>query len=205
MHTIDLLKGEGLPAKTTIGSLLYTALIFILPLLIGAILLGWYVINRTNIDIALSQKDRLEKEEAALRSRTTQYMELENEKKLFVARLNEVSKCVDTFVQWTPVLISLAKNIPNQVIMDNLSSSNLNAGAVKSSNDPNKPLVIPIPQKKMAAMITGQTQDVFNLQIQDYEKKLNSEELLKPYLRELKYSLQGSSCTMNFTLQKQKK
>jgi hypothetical protein len=76
---------------------------------------------------------------------------------------------------------------------------------MKPVNDPNKPLMIPIPQKKMTAVITGQKQDVFNIQVQDYEKKLYSEGLLKPYLRELKYSIQGPSCTMNFTLQKQKK
>jgi hypothetical protein len=205
MHAIDLLKGEGLPAKTTIGSVVFTTLIFVLPLLIGALILGKYAINKTSLDVKEGQKERLKKEIASFQSDTKQVSEQLKEKKLFIANLNEVSKCVDTYIPWTPVLVSLARNIPDPVIIDNLTASNANTGSMRLVNDPNKPLTIPIPERKMTAAISGQEQNVFNLLVQDYEKKLNSEELLKPFLRELKYSIQGSSCTMNFTLQKQKK
>lgn len=211
MHTIDLLKGQALPPKTTLGSLVFTALLFVVPLLVGAVVLGMYAINKTNIDVQNGQIERLEKQIADAQPNTLEMSELEKSKKLCAARLGEVSKCVDTYLQWTPVLIALAENMPEKMIMDSLSASSVNPGGIKKSSDPNKTLVIPIPQKRMTAVISGRGTDVFNLKVQDYQKKLKSEQLLA-HIKEITHLMQAQtadnqlqSFTMSFIFEKQKK
>ncbi|MBN1975642.1 MAG: hypothetical protein JW787_18555 [Sedimentisphaerales bacterium] len=211
MHTIDLLKGQALPPKTTLGSLVFTALLFVVPLLVGSVVLGMYAINKTNIDVQNGQIERLEKQIADAQPNTLEMSELEKSKKLCVARLGEVSKCVDTYLQWTPVLIALAENMPEKMIMDSLSASSVNPGGIKKSSDPNKTLVIPIPQKRMTAVISGRGTDVFNLKVQGYQKTLKSEQLL-PHIKEITHLMQAQtadnqlqSFTMSFIFEKQKK
>ena len=211
MHTIDLLKGHGVPPKTTLGSVIFIAIVFVLPLFIGALMVGIYAIDKTRIDVMESQKVRLENKASLSQPEMKEVSELKTEKGLYLARLNEVSKCVDTYLPWSPVLIALAENMPKQMVLDSLVVSNINTGTIKKNNDPNKPLVIPIPQKKMVAEISGQGEGSFNELVQGYQAKLKSEKKLLPYLKDLTNIIQArtgnsqaDSFEMNFVFEKRK-
>jgi Tfp pilus assembly protein PilN len=214
MHTIDLLKGQGLPAKTTLGSVFFTVLMFVVPLLVGAGMAGFYLINKTEIDIKQGQIDGLKKSTEDLKPKVAQTEKLARERDLYTARLTEVSKCVDTYQQWTPVLIAVSENMPENMIMNKLAVINDEGrGAGRRNSDPNKPLTIPIPQRKMTAELSGKSgTDTFNTKVQEYQKKLKSEPSLSLQLKDLTYQMQAASgdnpqdsFTMSFVFEKQKK
>jgi hypothetical protein len=212
MHTIDLLKGQGLPAKTTLGSVFFAVLIFVLPLLIGAGMVGFYAINKTNIEIKQGEIERLEKVITDSQPNVLKTKNLVKERDSYAARLAEVSKCVDTYLQWTPVLIAVSENMPDNMIMRSLSVANDGArSAAKRNTDPNKPLTIPIPQRKMTAELVSSGTETFYTTVQDYQKKLKSSESLQSELKTLTYTMQArtvdnpvDSSTMSFVFQKQK-
>ena len=212
MHTIDLLKGQGLPAKTTLGSVFFAVLIFVLPLLIGAGMVGFYAINKTNIEIKQGEIERLEKVIADSEPNIIKTKSLVKECDLYTARLTEVSKCVDTYLQWTPVLIEISENMPDNMVMRSLSVANDGArSAVKRNTDPNKPLTILIPQRKMTAELVSSGTETFYTAVQDYQKKLKSSESLQSELKTLTYTMQArtadnpvDSSTMSFVFQRQK-
>ena len=214
MHTIDLLKGQGLPAKTTLGSVFFAAMIFVVPLLVGAGMVGLYLLNNTKIEIKQGEIDRYKKEIEDLKPKVRQTAKMVEEKNSIANRLGEVSKCVDTYTQWTPVLIDVAKNLPENMKMNRLAITNeqsRNSG--RRNNDPNKPLIIPIPQRKMTLEISGRGKEDFNLKVQEYQNTLKSKASLGPELLKsatfLKLPKPADSnddlFTMNFILENQKK
>ncbi len=212
MHTIDLLKGQGLPAKTTLGSVFFTAMIFVVPLLVGAAMLGFYLVNKIEIDVQQRQLTSLKNDIARLEPNVMRLNKLKNERDSYTKKLTEVSKCVETNLQLTPVLISVAENIPEKMLMNKLSVTNEENRGTRKISEPNKPLIIPIPQRKMTAELTGSGRDGFNKLVQDYQQKLKSEPSLKSKLKTLTYLMQTASAdnpresyTMSFVFEKQKK
>ena len=212
MHTIDLLKGQGLPAKTTLGSVFFTAITFVIPLLIGAGMLGFYVVNKTEIDIQKNLIENYKNEITKSEPNKMKLNKLKTERELYAKKLIEVSKCVDTYQQWTPVLITVAENIPEKMVMKSLSVTNAESRAIRRINEPNKPLEIPIPQRKMTAELIGSGNEGFNALVQEYQQKLKSAPALKTQLKTLTYLMQAASAdnpkesfTMNFVFERQKK
>lgn len=211
MHKIDLLKGQGLPVKTTIGSVFFAALIFVVPLLIAAAMVGFYLTNKTEIGITTSQIERLDKIIADSEPNASKTEKMRKELNYYATRLNEVAKCVKTYVQWTPVLIDIVKDKPEQMVMKRLEVVNDDKSSVKKNNDPNKPLVLKIPQRKMTLEINGDGMGDYNLTVQEYQNKLRMESSLQPdILRDLKYlrkprtnDSNEDTYTMNFVFQRQ--
>ena len=211
MHTIDLLKGQGLPAKTTLGSVFFAVLIFIVPLLIGAAMAGFYSINKVQIEVLNTGIAGFEKSIKDSEPNVLKTKSLVKEMDLYAARLSEVSKCVDTYLQWTPVLIAISENMPDNMIMKSLSVANNDArSGIRKNTDPNKPLTIPIPVRKMTAELVSNGTDTFYTVVQEYQKKLKAEPSLMT--ENITYTMQArtvenpvDSSTMSFVFQKQKK
>ncbi len=211
MHTIDLLKGRGLPAKTTFGSVFFVVLMFVVPLLIGAAMAGFYLINQIEIGITASDMEKLDNIIAELKPNAEKTDNLRKEINLYTTRLTEVSKCVKTYVQWTPVLIDVVKDKPERMFMNRLTVTNDDKNTVIRNSDPNKPLVLPIPQRKMTLELSGSGTEDYNLMVQDYQNHLRMESSLQPdLLRDLKYLRQPrvadsneDTYTMNFVFQRQ--
>ena len=51
MHTIDLLRGQGVPAKTTLGSAAIIVVMIVVPILAAAGMVDRYMQNDTDIGI----------------------------------------------------------------------------------------------------------------------------------------------------------
>lgn len=178
MHTIDLLKGQGIPPKTTFRSVFFTALVFVLPLIAGSIMVGMYAVNKINLEMRMIEVEKLTKKLEDNMSGKQEAAKFQKEQNYYAARIDEASKCIDTYFQWSPVLIALAKNMPEDMVMDNLSVSNVNTAVLKKTDDPNAGLVIPIPKKKMTIDLSGSGKD-YTAKVQEYKEKLESEQSLK--------------------------
>ncbi len=212
MHTIDLLKGEGLPAKTTLGSVLVTAIIFVLPLLAGAVLAGMYSIDKTELDVMQRQIDHYKKTITESEPNVKRLREMEKQANTYTARLGEVQKCVVTYLQWTPVLIAVAKNMPDKMVINRVAvTSDESKYTGRRNTDPNKPLTIPIPQRKMTVELSGTGTEACTTFVQDYQNTLKAEQSLKPQLGNITYLMNAKtnenpaeSFTMTFVLENQK-
>ena len=102
--------------------------------------------------------------------------------------------------------------MPQDMVIDNLSVTSIDTSPRKKTDDPNLPLVIPIPKKKVTVDLRGIGKDTYNIQVQQYQEKLKSEESLVSMLDDITYIKQTvrpdkpeESYTMNFILDKKKK
>jgi len=212
MHTIDLLKGQGIPPKTTFGGAVCTALILIFPLLVGAALIGMYASNKTTLESRKYRAEKLKETLSGLLPNTQETANIRKEKNSYIIKLQEASKCIDTYYQWTSVLIPLVENLPDNMLMDKIFVTNTSQGSIKKSSDPNAPLVVPIPKKKMTIELHGLGSDSYTELVQGYREKLNSEESLNPVLENVTYVKEATSpvnpnekFTMSLVFEKKKK
>ncbi|MBN2589348.1 MAG: hypothetical protein JXA96_05775 [Sedimentisphaerales bacterium] len=202
MHTIDLLKGQGIPQKTTLGSVFFTALVFVLPLLIGAWMIGMYATNKINLDV-------MERQVSQLKDSADEIEKLERELNNFKPEWIDIKKCVDTYIQWTPALISVVENMDDDMLIDSLVVTNDGSKGTSRNNttDPNS---ISIPQRTMAAQFSLRDPNMIKLNrlMGDYKKKLDVKKELLSDLINLEYfqtpQNPDNSYTMNFIFKRKK-
>ena len=201
MHRIDLLKGQGIPAKTTSTGIVVLILTVIVPILVAVGMLDWYMRTKTSIDITAQSIDNARKmiTERALDLKLQKSQE--REIALLNSKLREVSRCVDTFMQWTPILMTVAKDMPQKMIMSKLEAQSTGAARrrTRGSNEPNQPLEIPIPSRTMVMNIHGTGGDNYDPVVQQFQEALNSSPVLEPRIKDIIYSrqagIQGSGQT----------
>ncbi len=189
MHKIDLLKGQGIPAKTTTGGIIVLTLIVIVPFLSAVGMLDRYW--QTKIDIELMQqrivigKEAISLHEPDLKLKKS----LDQKITLLNGQLSEVSRCIDTFIQWSPIMVTLSENMPSKMIMSKLSTQNTNVRRAtttrKRNSDPNKPSNIPIPERTMVMNICGNKPGSYDTMVQGYQEHLNLSPALKPILKNI--------------------
>ena len=213
MHKIDLLKGQGIPPKVTFGNVIIIIITIIVPVLVLAGFLDKYLRNNIEIENIEHNIGSLEQNVTKSQPDMKVTLELQGQRDIYAARLNEVAKCVDTYMQWSPVLIELAQKIPPEIIMTKMevTTEPIKTNG-KQNNDPNKPLSIPIPERKMVMELNGIGTDSFNTIVQNYQKNLKASEILKSELKDLKFYMNTNinedsleTYYLNFVFQKPKK
>jgi hypothetical protein len=195
MHKIDLLKGQGIPAKTTTGGVIILTLAVVIPLLVAVGLLDWYL--QTKIDIEVMQQRIITGNETI--SRYTPDLKLKKSLDQQIAILNnqllEVSHCLDTFIQWSPILITLSENMPSRMIMNRLTTQCTSASArrTRKNTDSNKPVSLPIPERTMVMNISGSRPGSYVTMVQEYQESLSLSLVLRPKLKDIIPSTEAST------------
>ncbi len=200
MHTIDLLRGQGIPAKTTLGSVGMIIVIITVPILTAAWMVDRYIQNKTDIEIkqqaisteqatidkfagAVKFKDSLEKEQSAINS-----------------KLSEVSSCLGRYIQWSPVLVTLAENMPRGMIMNGLrAESTIDRQRVAGEKDPKSTV-----KRTLVIDISGTERRDYGDEIANYSRRLKSSSVLGPKLEKIEFSQKPGSTgeinTVSYTM-----
>jgi len=200
MHTIDLLRGEGIPAKTTLGSVGMIIVIIAVPILAAAGMVDRYIQNKTDIGIkqqaitteqatidgladAVKFKDSLLSKQNAIRS-----------------KLSEVSSCLGRYIQWSPVLMTLAENMPRGMVMNALrADSTIDRPRAAGGKD-----VKPTVKRTLVIDISGTERRDYGDEIENYSKRLKSSSELGPKLEKIEFSQKPGSTgdinTVSYTM-----
>lgn len=205
MHTIDLLRGQGVPAKTTPGSVAIVIVTVAVPFVVAMWMLDWYLQNRTIISID-SQAIAKEQETIDKLAQAVELKEsLEKKRNLIGKRLSEVSSCIGGYIQWSPVLVTLVKNMPGKMVMSELSAESKRVKkSVPKDNDPNRPVSITVSQRTLALDITGSLPGNYDQIVKDYRNRLKSSDMLAPKLKDIVVSQKpggsGDDKTVSYTM-----
>ncbi|MHC4331424.1 MAG: hypothetical protein ACYSWW_25245 [Planctomycetota bacterium] len=205
MHTIDLLRGEGIPPKTTLGSVLIVVVIAAVPVLVGAAMADRYLQSRETI--AIQQKaittDKATIEEladiVALQKLVEQSQSVTN------TRLSEVASCLGDYVQWSPVLVTLVENMPEKMVMSKLSAeSTVERIRVPKKDNPNQEIDVSVTKRTLVLDISASQPGNYETIVRDYRTRLKASELLGPKLEEITASKKpggsGDDKTVSWTM-----
>ncbi|MHC4324732.1 MAG: hypothetical protein ACYSUX_10705 [Planctomycetota bacterium] len=203
MHNIDLLRGQGIPAKTTLGSAAMVVVIVVVPLLAAAAMMDRYAQNITDIGIKQQKistaQETIEENADAVKFKKS----LETEQNAIRSKLSEVSSCLGKYIQWSPVLDTLAKYMPSNMVMSGLKAeSTSERQRVASEKDPNR--MVTVTKRILVLDISGTETRDYGTVVKSYASRLKSSSVLGPKLENIEVSQKpggtGDDNTVSYTM-----
>lgn len=197
MHTIDLLRGQGIPAKTTLAGVIILVMAVVVPFVVAVGMLDKYLRNRTVISV---QQQAIANEQSKINelSDAVKLTEsLQKKKNLVNSRLSEVSSCIDQYIQWSPVLETLAENMPWNMILTSLTAELKQVTrTVPRKDDPEKTDNISVPKRILILNISGAQRGNYATAIKQFRENLKSSASLGPKLEDIIVSQSQESGTL---------
>lgn len=186
MHTIDLLRGQGVPAKTTLGSVAILAVIVAVPILAGAVLLDRYLHNREVIAIGQEGIAKTQETIDHYAADVKFQEQMEQRRGGVNTRLAEVKSYLGDYVQWSPVLVTLAENMPAEMVISKLTAE-VRRSRERSfeNNDPNRPVSVNTTKRTLTLDISGGAAGSYDAVVRKYGDRLRSSPSLGPKLENI--------------------
>ena len=205
MHTIDLLRGQGIPAKTTLGSAAMVVMMVVVPILAAAGIVDRYMQNKTDIEI---KQQTITTEEATIEEFADAVKfkkSLEKEQGAINSKLSEVSSSLGNYIQWSPVLETLARHMPAKMVMSGLSAGSTSVRQkVPSEKDPKQTVNVTIIKRTLVLDINGSEQLDYGSLVKTYASRLKSSQELGPKLENIEVSQKPGSAgdinTVSYTM-----
>ncbi|MHC4640204.1 MAG: hypothetical protein ACYS32_01065 [Planctomycetota bacterium] len=189
MFTIDLLKGECTPRKSSPGSVATAATAAFVPVFIAIAMLGFYLLNRIFISVQASAIASYETKISKMSDAINQQQSLEEEIKTYNDCLSEVSSNLDRHVQWSPTLVTLVENIPDSVMLKSLNVKQQSTRMkVPQKDDPTKTIDVFVPVRSLQMTVVGLPESNCDDAIKNYSEQLRSSSVLSPKLENIRIS-----------------
>jgi len=189
MYTIDLLKGQGIPRKSTPGSIATAAATAFVPVVIAIAMLGLYLRNEIVISIQASTITNYETKTRDLSDAVKQQKAFEEEIKTYKNYLTEVSNNIDKHTQWSPVLVTVVENLPDSVVLTSLEVKQRSVRQkVPKKDEPKVMIDVTIPVRNLLMTVAGLPDSNSDQEIKDFSDRLRSSDLLGPKLENVRVS-----------------
>jgi len=189
MFTIDLLKGRGIPAKTHPRNIAVAAVTVVVPVIITIAMFGFFLHNRIIISIKKNTIGNYETRISGFSDAIKLQKSFEEEKSIYSNCLSEVSSSFARHTQWSPVLVTLVKNMPDSVMLTALdvkqSSTKIK---VPQKDDPKKMIDASVPLRTLQMTVVGRPKTNCDEAIRDFSERLRSSSLLGPKLDNIRTS-----------------
>jgi Tfp pilus assembly protein PilN len=194
MFKIDLLKGQGLPLKSSSGGIAIVAVTIAVPLYILIIMFGFHVNDITYMAIREQEIGRCQSGIAKLSDAVRMQESLEKEKILYDACLSEVKSSIGKYVQWSPVLVTMVENMPNSVMLTELEVRQDSVRRkVPKPDNPQEMIEATVPVNILRMSISGGPQYDCNKEVRDFQDRLQSSAFLGPKLENIVVSRESET------------
>ena len=194
MFTIDLLKGQGVPMKSSPGGIAIAAITVVVPLIVATIMFGFYLNDKTTTLIKEQDIDRCQAEIDKLSGAVELKESLEKEKIVYGDALSEVKSSISRYIQWSPVLVTLVENMPNSVVLTGLEARQDSVRKkVPKKDNPQEMTEANVPVRILRMTVSGSPQYDCNKDVRDFQERLNSSALLGPKLENIVVSRESET------------
>ncbi|MFA5422987.1 MAG: hypothetical protein WC374_03950 [Phycisphaerae bacterium] len=186
MIKIDLLNGQGIPAKSRPEGIIATAITIIVPFVIALIMLGIYMSNRVVIKIQERETAGYEKKIEALSGEMRSYKEYQRQRGLVKQRITETAQAIESHEQWSDILITVVENIPDSLVLTKMSAEQRFIKVeISGSGESKKNIKKTIPVRTLYLTLGGAAGDVSDRQVQEFRDKLRFSKILGSKLEDI--------------------
>ncbi len=186
MFTIDLLKGQGVPMKSSPGGIAIAAATVAVPFIVAIIMFGFYLNDKTAASLKKQEVARCQAEIDKLSGAVELHESLEKEKIVYGDCLLEVKSSISRYIQWSPVLVTLVENMPNSVVLTALEVREDSVRKkVPKKDNPQEMIEANVPVKILRMSVSGRPKYDCNKDVRDFQKRLNSSPFLGPKLENI--------------------
>jgi Tfp pilus assembly protein PilN len=194
MFKIDLLKGQGLPMKSSPGGIAIAAVTVAVPMTIAIIMFGFYLNDRTHVSIKEQEIVRCQAEIDKLSGAVEQQDSLEKEKIVYGNYLSEVKSSISRYIQWSPVLVTLVENMPDSVMLTELEVMQHSVRKkVPNKDNPQEMVEKNVPVRILRMSVSGSPQHDCDKAVRDFRNHLRSSAFLGPKLENIGVSQESET------------
>lgn len=192
MYTIDLLKGQGRPVRTKPQGVAIFAATFTVPILVAMLMVGFYVHNEVVISVNKQNVITFDNQTQRLADAVKTKIASEKTKTEINACLADVSTSIQKHIQWSPILVTLAENLPDSVILTKLE--------VRQSSSKRKTVAIAESGKKadtqsvvrtLKMSVSGNPSYNCDVEVRAFRDRLRASSTLGPKLDDVIIASQG--------------
>jgi len=189
MFTIDLLKGESIPIKSKPEGIAAATATFAVPVIVAIVMFGFYLINSIAISIQKQEIVNYETKTNELSDAVELQKSFEKEENVINSSLSEVSSSIGRHTQWSPVLVTLAENMPDSMVLTNLEvEQRFVRSKVPKKDDPQTMVNINVPVRTLRLSVSGKPQDNWEEAVRDFRDRLRFSTVLGPKLEDIRVS-----------------
>ncbi len=194
MFTIDLLKGQGIPMKSSPGGIAIAAVTVAVPMTFAIIMFGFYLNNRTYVSIREQEIVRCQAEIDKLSGAVELQKSLEKEKITYANYLSEVKSSISRYIQWSPVLVTLVENMPDSVMLTELEVKQHSVRKkVPKKDNPQEMIEKNVPIRILRMSVSGSPQHDCDKAVRDFRNRLRSSAFLGPKLENIGVSQESET------------
>jgi hypothetical protein len=186
---IDLLKGQGIPIKSRPEGIAVAVITFAVPLIITVVMFGCYL--HTGIVMSIQRQGivNYEKRIRELSVAVELQRSFEEKKSTINNCLSEVSSSIGRHSQWSPVLVTMVKNMPDSVILTALElKDHLLRKKVPDKTNPKQMVDVAVTVRTLKLTVSGDPRYNHDKAVRDFADRLRFSTLLGPKLEEIRVS-----------------
>jgi hypothetical protein len=189
MYTVDLLQGRGLPTKSRPRLVALAAAVLAVPVVTGAVLLGWYLTNGVFISVQQRSLSRYQAGIDRFSEAIKKQESLEKRQAEVTASVSEISTAVAGYVQWSPILVTLVQKMPASAILTDLKVSTRPVRRkVPRKDNPDKKIEKAVPVRTLRVNVAGTPDAASDKQIRGFTEELRVSEVLGSQLEDIRVS-----------------
>ena len=183
MFTIDLLKGQNVPVKSSSGGIAIVVATVVVPLTVEIIMFGSYLNNKLVVSRNEREITRCQAEIGELSDAVEMQASLEKQKTTYGNYLSEVKSSINRYAQWSPVLVTLVENMPNSLMLTKLEvKEHTVRKKVPKRDNPQEMTEKNVPVRTLRISVNGSPQHNCDKAVRDFRDSLWSSAFLGPKL-----------------------
>jgi len=186
MFTIDMLKGRGLPEKRSPKGIMVGVLGLAVPVIIAIIVFGMYLSNAIAISVNRQEIANYRKKTDSLSKNMEEQKSFQRQKEAINAVLSEVSSSIDRHTQWSDVLVTVARSMPDSMVLDKLEAKQeFVKKRVPKKDDPDTKMEIIVPVRSLCIRVSGKSETDCDIAVRNFSEKLRVSDVLGPRLKNI--------------------
>lgn len=186
MFTIDLLKGHGVPLKSSPWGIAISAITAAVPLIIAIVMFGIYLNNKVIVSVRRQEVIRCQSEIERLSSAVERQNSYIRDKVVYNNCLSEVQSSVGRYIQWSPVLMTLVENMPDSMTLTGLEiKEHFVRKKVPKKENPQELVETNVPMQVLRMSVSGSSHQNSDKAIREFRDSLRSSEALGPNLENI--------------------
>lgn len=186
MFTIDLLKGQGIPVKSTPKRVVLGALTVGIPAAVALAMFNCYLQSATAISVQKQAISDYEAKTRKLSNAAASHDSLSEQKRRHTNTLVEVNTALARHTQWSPVLKTIVANLPDSVALAALEvKQQYEKKEVPKKDDSDKTMQVKVPVPMLRLRIAARPELEFDEALRDFRERLLSSQALHQKLKNI--------------------
>lgn len=189
MYAIDLLKGQGIPARSRPEGIVVIAITTLVPVIVAIAMVGVYLSNKVIINVQKQEVAGFERKIDNLSEAMGIYKSYSQKKGRIQQCLTEASNVIGRRSQWSDILVAIVENMPESLVLKRLSlKQSTTRVKVPDKDNPDTKVEMTVPFRTLSMSLDGPAGKQTDKAVKEFREKLRSSSVLSSKVEDMPVS-----------------